>query len=1126
MSAVGQPRRVGALDIAEALALPAPTPEQRAIIEAPPGPMLVVAGAGSGKTETMAARVVWLVANGHVEPEEVLGLTFTRKAAGELAERVGRRLAGLRRAGLWVPAGQENADPSALGGSATVSTYHAYAGQLVREHGLRAGVEPESRLLTEAAAWQLAAEAVGRYDGPMTGVDWSESTVIDAVLALAGELAEHLLTPEQLADHLTDAAARIEQVPPGATRKRKNPLADVVATLTARAALVPLVQAYAELKRSRDALDFADQMALAATLARDIPAVRAVERTRFAAVLLDEFQDTSEAQLVLLSSLFAGADEVAVTAVGDPHQSIYGWRGASSTTLRRFPGEFVGPTGPAAVLPLSTSWRNDEAVLEVANLVSEPLRTGSRVAVADLRSRAGAGRGLVEVGRYLTVEDEAAAVAGWVAARWRGPSGRRSGSSAAVLCRRRSQFTVVVEALHRAGLPVEVVGLGGLLMTPEVSDLVALLWVVGDPTRGDHLMRLLTGPPVALGAADLDALHQWSRELDRRVRRTGPDRSQVEPSVDAVGAVTLVEALDEPPAPGWCGPAGQLLSEPARHRLRWLADVIGRLRQQAGSGLVELVGAAERALMLDVEVAARPDVPASQARSHLDAFADVAAGFAASADRPTLAGFLSWLDAAAARERGLDAPTVESGRDAVQVLTVHAAKGLEWDVVAVPGLVEGVFPAWENAPKVSWSGTAWTTPVPTHRGWTVGAAGVPYPMRGDAEGLPQLTWDQPGWDELAQAYQRFREDAGRHGMDEERRLAYVAVTRARSRLLLTAPVWSDPAAPRVTATILQEVRLAPGVGTLHWEPMPQPGPDGTAPNPRTGEPVQRWWPDRSAPPAAVAAAAAAVLGHLGRATAGSVSAAGRSDEPSPGSGSAAAAGADRAGPVRGSVRHTVEALLAERASVHGEDHPVPLGAHLSTSAFVSLAADPARFALDLRRPMPALTAPAARRGTAFHAWVESHFGQAAMLDWSDLPGSADADEDPEPELLALRETFLAGPWADRVPLAVETSVETVIDGVSVRGRIDAVFPRDDGGVTLVDWKTGSPPTGRDAELAALQLGVYAVAYRRLHGLAPEQVDAAFYYARSGQTVRIVPPGQEQLRAALAAAIGAGDPTGS
>jgi len=177
-------------ELARLLHQPAPTAQQAEVIAAPVAPLLVVAGAGSGKTETMAARVLWLVANNHARPEQILGLTFTRKAAGELAHRIRARLAQLvRRLGR----------DDLIAGEPTVATYHSYATRVVREHGLRAGFEPSTRLLTEAACWQLAESVVRAYDGDMVAVSQAPSTVIDAVLHLAGDLAEHLRSPAEVA---------------------------------------------------------------------------------------------------------------------------------------------------------------------------------------------------------------------------------------------------------------------------------------------------------------------------------------------------------------------------------------------------------------------------------------------------------------------------------------------------------------------------------------------------------------------------------------------------------------------------------------------------------------------------------------------------------------------------------------------------------------------------------------------------------------------------------------------------------------------------------------------------------------------------------------------------------------
>ncbi|MEO3938293.1 UvrD-helicase domain-containing protein [Dermatophilaceae bacterium Soc4.6] len=1141
-------RVLSAHEISAAVDNPPPTDEQRAVIEAPADrPLLVVAGAGSGKTETMASRVVWLVANGHVEPDQVLGLTFTRKAASELAERIGRRLARLESSGLWTPRALDDDGAEALGGIPVVSTYHSYAGRLVREHALRLGYEPESRLLSEAAAWQYAAEAVARYDGPVDEVTSAESTIISSVTSLAGEMAEHLLEPEDVIALIDEVEDRWLAVPKGKNQLRIHPLRVPLDALVNRRAILPMVRAYLDLKRSRDALDFSDQMALAARLARDVPSVGALERQRFRAVLLDEFQDTSRAQMVLLSHLYAAAGSgIGVTAVGDPNQSIYGWRGASATTLADFRQQFPDPEAPdglAREAQLSTSWRNDRAVLDAANVVSAPLRDESRVRVAALRPRPGAGPGDIEVGRFDRVDDEAEHLAAWIAAKWRRPSGTRTRETAAVLCRKRSQFPLVVEALRRHDLPVEVVGLGGLLLTPEVSDLVSLLWVVQDPSRGDRLMRLLTGPLCRLGAADLDGLATWARAQQREPRGLYvvplPGLEPVEPVVqfddpreeasdsrdaDESGMAVLppddvvrdqapesserasiVEALDDLPGQEWRGPDGQQISPSGLGRLRELGLVLRGLRALTALPLADLVGEAERSIGLDIEVLARPEHTPTTARAHLDAFADVAAQFSMQADRPTLLGFLAWIDAAVDQERGLDTPTSESNVDAVQVLTVHAAKGLEWDHVAVPGLVEGSFPAREHGATSKVVDGEWVVGEHHDKGWLVGADGVPYPLRGDRDGLPHLSWAADAdWKDLQEAFAQFQVEGGRHALAEERRLAYVAFTRARASMLLTAPVWSDGQSPRVTSTFLLEL-LDPESGLpvrrVAWADMPPV--EGDKPvNPRTAEPVQHEWPhDPLAARRAELADAVARVGLTLQALETVVS----------GEATEAGDAGGATGIVDAETERELTLLLRERDGRRRPGEPVvDLPRHLSASAVVQLATDSARYASQLRRPMPSEPAHAARRGTAFHAWVEEHYASAAMVDVFDLPGSADDDAGDDAELPAMKAQFLASEWADRVPEAIETSVETVVDGIAIRGRLDAVFPRDDGGYTVVDWKTGAKPSTGEAKHRALQLGAYALAYARLRGLPAAKVDAAFYYAGTGETVRPRLPRERDL----------------
>ncbi|MGW5745726.1 ATP-dependent helicase, partial [Amycolatopsis sp. NPDC003861] len=458
-------------ELADALGLHRPTPEQATVIAAPVEPSLVVAGAGAGKTETMAARVVWLVANGIVSPDRVLGLTFTRKAARQLGERVRARLRRLAGSGLL-----DRLDPTGglrstvVAGEPTVLTYHAYAGRLLSEHGLRLPVQPGVRLLSETSSWQIAHRVVSTWDNELD-TDRVPPTVTADLLALAGELGEHLVSTEELAEYTTWLCNVIENAPRAKGQRAALPqkLTEIMAAQHFRLALLPLVDDYHRRKRNEGALDFADQMSLAAQLAGGYPSVVRGERERYGAVLLDEYQDTGHAQRVLLRALFGGVENppMPVTAVGDPAQAIYGWRGASAANLPRFTTDFPRFDGerlvPAHEFGLLTSFRNPPEILDLANAIAEPLRARG-LGVERLRARDGAGPADLACALLPDIRAERAWVADALARRWYAHQ-EETGKppTAAVLVRRRADMAPIAAELRARGLPVEVVGLGGLL---------------------------------------------------------------------------------------------------------------------------------------------------------------------------------------------------------------------------------------------------------------------------------------------------------------------------------------------------------------------------------------------------------------------------------------------------------------------------------------------------------------------------------------------------------------------------------------------------------------------------------------------------------------------------------------
>jgi DNA helicase-2/ATP-dependent DNA helicase PcrA len=1053
--------------LAKELGLPAPTDEQAEVIAAPTDPALVVAGAGAGKTETMAARVVWLVANGIVTPERVLGLTFTRKAARQLAERVRARLRRLAGSGVLYrldPSGQRLADLYA--GEPTVLTYHAYAGRLVAEHGLRLPVEPGARLLTETACWQLAHRVVSTWTHDLE-TERVPITVTRYLLELAGELAEHLIDLDRLREYSEDLASTIENAPRGPRQRAElsQDLKEVVATQRFRIALLPLVQAYGEAKRKEGALDFAEQMALAARLASTEPEVAARERERYGTALLDEYQDTGHAQRILLRSLFGGENPMPVTAVGDPVQAIYGWRGASAANLPRFTTDFPmldnKKLAPAIRYGLLTSFRNPPEVLELANAISGPLR-GAGLDVDELRAPAGRGHADVRVALSPDATAEVEWLADEMAQRWRFLSDERGKPpTAAVLVRRRADMTDLATALRARGLPVEVVGIGGLLDEPEVRDLVSALRVLIDPLAGSAAARLLTGARWRLGAADLAAL--WKRAAELGHDYQPEDKGRLVDTVPGEGAeqAGLVDAIDDP------GDADRYSHEGYR-RIRSLGGELRMLRRRLGQPLPELIADVERAMLLDVEATARVG---GARRAHLNKFADVVSDYAQASPSASLAALLDYLAAAESAEDGLEPGEVVVAEDRVQILTVHSAKGLEWEIVAVPHLVNDVFPSRKRTSC-----------------WLRAVTELPAALRGDSADLPVLDLSGTGnRKEIEVELTNHAEAFADRDLVEERRLCYVALTRSERTLLVSAHWWGRTGAkPKGPSAFFTEV--ADAVRTMdervasieYWAAEPAEYEE----NPLATAERTALWP---ADPLSlgrddVTAAAAMVREELADLSSGEQLA--LEDDP------------------EGWVADT-DVLLAERAAAANRQEDVTLPASISVSQLVELARDPAALARKLRRPLPFPPNPFARRGTAFHAWLEKRFGSRALLDLDELPGSADEDAAPDTDLEALQEAFHASDWAERSPAEVEVSFTCDVDGMTLRGRLDAVFADRDGGWTVVDWKTGAVPTEEELPALSVQLAAYRLAWASLSGVPVDQVRAAFHYVRSNTTLRPV-----------------------
>lgn len=998
-----------------------PNEQQCEIITYPLDSLLVVAGAGSGKTETMASRVVYLVANGLVKAHEVLGLTFTRKAAGELSERISNQLLALQEGPITDP----------LSVQAEVSTYNSFAANLVSEYGLLVGVDPDSTLLTQVDALQVMTDLVESSTGKWQYLGSLSATVEDA-LSLAQSLSDNLVSDKDWEEEISATIALLSEVGTGKPAGRMKKLLEV---MYRRQELFEFVKQYRAYKQKNSLLDFSDQVRIAAEIAEKYPQVGKQLRQRYRVVLLDEFQDTSVSQLRFLSALFKNHP---VTAVGDPNQAIYSWRGASYATLELFESYFSDE--PVDVLDLTTAWRNGSKILEFANAASEPLRDkDAKLQIKELEADTSTGSGQVVCFRSATLAEEAGQLASYLAQNW-----NREGTCA-VLCRKRVSFLPIATALRQAGLQVQVLGSGGLLEDTAVALLRAALAVVADPGAGDFAMELLLS--LNLGPADLKALHQWAKELASEGVAEEERQS---------ATVLLTQAIDTPPEIGYVSAGKKLdlqrgFSAVASQRLKWLGQALRNIRQHQFLPIPELVNLAMKYLDLDILAVANPSPNVSS--QALEQFAFEAGEFYRSAARPTLRGFLAWVDLAEDSSEDMKLPEIETLPGAVQLLTVHAAKGLEWDWVAVPTMCE-----WVKGKTEFWTGKAGM---------------LPFGLRGDSDYLPEIELAGCTTNKaLEKAESEAKEEFGLLQEQESRRLFYVAVTRAKKAVILSSNLegfkrgkdsdffeeaLKHPVVQKLGVAMLNdaEIEQATSLPDAAW-----PAPDGD-------------------------------LINLAKERAAGVEAAIRARDLSE---------IEITDPALKSLFEEGVVLANWKEQVTSPKAHLP--ATLATTKLAALEQNPEEFQLQLLRPIPAEPSAQARLGTVFHAWVELQMRCAARgqdeVEWQAPASLTDS------EMARIRhwqKNFRnLQLWNTYEPIAAEVAVAAVFQGIRIPARVDAVLKdKGSGQFVIIDWKTGAiPQTEEDRLKVARQLQVYRLIWSKAQGLDPKDVQAKVCYVGHSQ----------------------------
>ena len=970
-----------------------PTTEQLAIIAAPLAPLRVAAGAGTGKTTTIAARVVHMVTKQAVEPERVLGITFTNKAAGELSDRI-RQMLRTSAASVLVEEGRE----------VEVHTYHGFAAQILREFGALVGVERRANIITPTFTRQLLSQILRTI--PLPGLDATYARTVEDMRRLGSSLGDHLLTPADVSipDHDPDSVWFV------------------------RAALLTGLVHYQTEKQRLGVADYADLVVMAHRLLTNFPEVAEEVRNRYQAVLLDEYQDTNPGQRELLRVLFPTG--YPVTAVGDVDQTIYEWRGASPDNFESFPVHFPLADGSSSpTLPLTENRRSHRSIIAVANVVRAQTGSGQPDLVP-LPDRIG---GEVAV----TWHDSSVAEAEWIARRLLALHHQHRWKQMAVLFRKNKDMVLVHDALRAAGIPVEVANLGGLLTIPEVADLRAWLSIIQDPADEPSLFRVLMGSRFRLGMGDLRRLSGWVRARDRLTTEDGDH--------EMISRHTLLEAVDHLDEIDDLRPQARAALERFGSHYRQL------LSAAQGVSLVELCRRVLDRLGAWQDLASLPETEQLTARLNIYRFLDLTEEWSPLEGRPSLEAFLDYLaimDEEATEE--LDTARL-SGEDAVILLTVHRAKGLEWDVVFVPTCYRGNFPA---------RSTGFENPYKSGKY-------LPYELRLDTAGLPPLTPALPTKD----ADDLLRE----HHLRQEWRVAYVALTRAKERLFLSGAWWYGHPEPNARAVTPSDLwKLVAEHPATRVESAPG---DTPPPQPR----LLRFEPDAPDPDPVFEKGWDGAL---------------RTELVQPGWAASQA-----------ELRDCVEEFTVAAANFNQmlmdlpPDRPDPDESLLTTSVtgLVTYAGCPKRFFWSEVDRLPRRPNPAARHGTAVHRRIELHHrGQLAFEEVApDLYDLPEADAGPSaPDAYA---AFAASRFAAIAPWLVEAPFDLAVGGMRVRGRIDAIYQTEPDHWEIVDFKTGRR---KDDPSLNVQLEAYAVAASRqaVAPSVPATLEVTFAYLGGGLDV--------------------------
>ena len=1016
-----------------------PSAEQIAAIVSPMEPSMIVAGAGTGKTTVMAGRIAWLIMTQQVPPDRILGLTFTTKAANELLTRVRSFLPAALK---YLPDESAYADL----GEPVISTYNAFGSRLLKEHALRLGLEPDARVVVDATRYQLAMRVVCQSHYDLGGLGYSPTTAVTEMLKLDEQCSNYLVDPNLIIENDTQRLLGLEKI-----EKKQELTHDMIKTCQKRIALAKLVMDFRQAKISNDVIDYADQIRLAAQAAQNSQAMRDILKEQFHVVLLDEYQDTSLSQKILLQELFGHGHPV--MAVGDPCQAIYGWRGAEITNMENFKDDFMCQTKavwePAQIYKLTANRRSGINILSAANSLSNTLREIHPEIVELVPADDAKPAGEIHTALLPTFVDEV----DWVADQISKIKPIKSWNEVAVLLREKKNAQFYVNALEARGIPVQVVDPGALINLPEVREVVSYLEAIYDPTANSALARILLSPRWQIGSRDLAILGRHAAELVRvDVTPEMPIDVQLDHIVSAVDKSQRVSLLD----------ALELISEDeslpyspeARVRLVELAAQLRTLRRFCNESAIDLISRIIRVTGIGIEAMVIKSPEGSTHFDRLAALIDLAGNFRNLEGDSSVAAFLEYLRTGQ-RFNSLVEADVTLSENAVIVMSIHKSKGLEFPIVVVPDLTVGVFPS-----------------TPKDRHWPKNAFRIPpdclaTPINPKLPEFPSSSGPR-GVD-----FKAFTTAAGELATIDERRLAYVAITRAEQKVIASGSWWGPTQGKmRGPSDFLIDLHNG-GTHPDTWTQVPE----AQATNPLLADVQYLSWPTQLEPAkrtkiqqeAQLVRAAATKLHDQSGLTTEELA-------------------------LVESWQQDIDAVVLQASQYESTERLVRLPTSLSASQLIALDLDEDVFLKSLVRPMPRKPSSAADRGTTFHSWVETFYGRRTLIDAETLPGAMDDEIYSDEQLQALKSAFESGPFVDRNPASLELPFALVLGGRTLRGRLDALFtgtlddPTASDSWLVVDWKTGKPGSAND-----LQLSIYRQAAALTLGVNPDQVQAVFYY---------------------------------